>query len=55
MPEDTTDPLADRIDRLLDKEDLTVPGIAGRLARQGIETDDLQELIAVINRRKYQQ
>jgi len=54
MSDDATDPLADRIDRLLDKEDLTVPGIAGRLARQGVETDDLQELIALINRRKYQ-
>jgi len=54
MPEDGTDPLADRIDRLLDTEDLTVPGIAGRLTRQGVETDDLQELIAVINQRKYQ-
>jgi len=54
MDDEIDDALADRIDRLLEKEDLTVPGIAGRLTREGVATDDLEEMIALINQRKYQ-
>jgi len=53
MDETTKDALAAEIDQLLASEDLTIPGIAGRLQQYGTRSEDLGELIALINQRKH--